>query len=268
MSDFLLWEQRDNIVILTMNQPAARNALGKPEQFQAFVSTCERINADETVSVAILTGAGEAFCAGGNVKDMINRAGMFAGDPMTLRRRYQAGVQRIPMAMEALEVPIIAAVNGPAIGAGCDLACMCDLRIASTKASFGEVFVKLGLIPGDGGCWFLQRAVGYAKAAEMIFTGDPISAREALECGLVSKVVEPEALLDVALALASRIAANSGDAVRMAKRLLREAEHSSLGASLEMAASFQAIAHHGEGHARALHGLRGKVGRPERGGGQ
>lgn len=248
MSDFLLWREEDGIVTLTMNRPEERNALGEEAQYDAIVEACARINADRSLRAAILTGAGPAFCAGGNLKHLLGRSGMFGGDSMEIRRRYRAGIHRIPQAIDRLEVPLIAAVNGPAMGAGCDLACMCDIRIAATTASFGELFVKLGLVPGDGGCWFLQRVVGYAKAAEMVLTGDPVSAEEALACGLVSRVVESDRLLEEAAALARRIAVNSSDAVRMAKSLLRQARDASLDNALELAAAYQAIAHRSEGH--------------------
>jgi len=123
------------------------------------------------------------------------------------------------LALHHLEVPVIAAINGPAIGAGLDLACMCDIRIASETAVFAESFVKLGIIPGDGGAWFLQRIVGLSKAAEMTFTGEPISAADALACGLVSRVVPAAELMDAAFVLAGQIAANPGHQLRMAKRL-------------------------------------------------
>ena len=111
------------------------------------------------------------------------------------RNGYRHGIQQIPLALRRCEVPFIAAVNGPAVGAGCDLAMMCDLRIASTKAFFAESFVQLGIIPGDGGAWFLTRAIGPARAAEMALTGDRVDAATALEWGMVSRVVEPEDLL-------------------------------------------------------------------------
>lgn len=260
MNDFLVWEENDGVVTLTMNRPEERNALGDDAQFSAFVDAFARINASPSIGSVILTGAGSSFCAGGNVKDMINRENMFGGDPMDVRRRYRAGIHRIPLAFEGLEVPIIAAVNGPAMGAGCDLACMCDLRIASEKAAFGEVFVKLGLIPGDGGSWFLQRAVGYSKAAEMILTGDPVDAQEALACGLVLKVTPPALLMDEARKLARRIAKNSPDAVRMAKILLRESRNATLRNALELAAGYQALAHHGEAHGTYLSKLRNPKG--------
>lgn len=248
MNDFLLWDEDDGVVTLTMNRPNERNALGEEGQFLAFETAIARINADPSIRVAILTGAGSSFCAGGNLKDMMGRTGMFGGDSMEVRRRYRAGIHRIPRAIEILEVPLIAAVNGPAMGAGCDLACMCDIRVASTKASFGEIFVKLGLIPGDAGCWFLQRVVGYARAAEMALTGDPVPAETALAWGLVSKVVEPPDLLVEARALARRMAVNPSDSVRMAKSLLHQARDATMDNALEMAAAYQGIAHRSRAH--------------------
>ena len=171
---------------------------------------------------------------------------------MAVRENYRNGIQRIPLAFYRLDVPTIAAVNGPAIGAGCDLACMADIRIASDKASFAESFVKLGLIPGDGGAWLLQRVVGYAKAAEMSFTGDLLDAQQALAIGLVSKVVPAASLLDEARALAERMAANPGQALRMTKRLMREAQTSRLDTVLELSAAYQALTHTSEEHDAAV----------------
>src|SRR3546814_15200222 len=118
------------------------------------------------------------------------REGGGLNDPMpaNTRRNYRNGIQRLPLLFEAIEVPVIAAVNGPAIGAGCDLACMCDIRIAGESAKFAESFVKLGIVPGDGGAWLLPRVVGFSKACEMAFTGDMLDTAQALACGLVSQV--------------------------------------------------------------------------------
>jgi enoyl-CoA hydratase/carnithine racemase len=149
-------------------------------------------------------------------------------------------------------VPSIAAVNGPAVGAGCDLACMCDLRIASTLASFAESFIRVGLIPGDGGAWLLPRIVGMSKAMEMSFTGDPVPADEAQRCGLVSRVVAPEALLSEARALAARIARNPGQVLRFSKRLLREGQQQPLASLLELSAALQVLAHKSPAHAEAV----------------
>ena len=252
MDEFVIYAQQGAVVTLTLNDPDARNALSNQAQWDAVVAACERAQCDESVKCVILTGAGSAFCAGGNVKDMKNKAGIAAGTPYEIRTGYRNGIQRIPLALYNLDVPTIAAVNGAAIGAGCDLACMCDIRIASERAKFAESFVKLGIVPGDGGAWLLPRVVGMSKAAELTFTGDTIDAQQALACGLVSRVVPPASLMAEAKALAERIAANPGPALRMSKRLLREGQHTRLDTLLEMSAAMQALAHHTREHEGAV----------------
>lgn len=252
MTDALLYEQDGGVVTLTINRPEERNALSGDDIFDAFLSAADRINNDNSVRCVILTGAGKAFSAGGNVKHMRDKDGMFAGSPAELRESYRHGIQKIPLAFYNLDVPTIAAVNGPAVGAGCDLTCMCDIRIAGKSALFAESFVKLGIIPGDGGAWFLPRTIGRSRAAELTFTGDMINAETALEWGLVSRVVEDAELMTAARELANRIAANPPHALRMAKKLLREGEHMRLDSLLEMSAAFQALSHHTKDHAEAI----------------
>ena len=251
MSQFLLYQQDGAVVTLTMNQPDVRNALTGNSAVEEFVAACGRISADSSVKAVIVTGAGPVFSSGGNVKDMRR---FFDHDiaPAAIREEYRHGIQRIPLALYNLDVPTIAAVNGPAIGAGCDLTCMCDIRIASEKATFAESFIKVGIVPGDGGAWFLPRVVGMSRAAEMSFTGDALDAAAALACGLVSRVVAHENLMDEARALASRIAKNPGPTLRMTKRLLREGQHMRLESLLEMSAGFQAIAHKTSQHREAV----------------
>ncbi|MFA5496135.1 MAG: crotonase/enoyl-CoA hydratase family protein [Porticoccaceae bacterium] len=251
MNTFLHYQQQGPVAILTMDEAETRNALTGNTAIPEFIAACERINGDTSVRVAILTGNGPAFSAGGNVKTMRKYFDEDM-DPAAIRREYRDGIQRLALALYNLEVPLIAAVNGLAIGAGNDITCMCDIRIASENAAFAESFVKLGIVPGDGGAWLLPRVVGQSKAAEMAFTGDMIKADEALACGLVSKVVPHEQLLDEALALAQRIARNPGEALRMTKRLLREGQTSSYPALLEMSASFQAVAHKSGQHREAV----------------
>lgn len=252
MNGFLQFDKNGPIVTLTMNRPDIRNALSGADAITDIVEACAEISRDLSVRAVILTGAGSAFSSGGNVKTMRENVGRGVGEPALIRYAYKNGIQRVPLAFYNLEVPTIAAVNGPAVGAGNDLACMCDIRIASERASFAESFVKLGIVPGDGGAWLLPRAVGMSKASEMAFTGAPIDAAEALACGLVSQVVPHEQLLDKANELARRIAANPGHALRMTKRLLREGQHTRLETLLEMSASFQALAHHTEQHEEAV----------------
>lgn len=248
----LIVERADHIETWTLNLPESRNAISDPTIVDALCARVAEVNADHEVRAVVLTGAGSAFSAGGNVKDMVDRAGMFGGSPYELRDGYRTGIQRIPRALYHCEVPVIAAVNGPAVGAGCDLAVMCDLRVASTTAWFAESFVQLGIIPGDGGAWLLTKAIGPARAAEMALTGDRVKAEQAAAWGLVNEVVEPEELLPAARALAGRVAKNPPHAVRMAKRLLRESQHQSLESLLELSAAMQALAHHTADHREAL----------------
>lgn len=240
------------IQLWTINLPEAGNAISAPEVIADFEASIDAANRDNAVRAVILTGAGKIFSAGGNVKEMADQRGMFGLDPIDQRRAYIDGIQRIPRAMSRLEVPIIAAVNGAAIGAGCDLAMMCDIRIASERASFAESFVQLGLIPGDGGTWFLPRAVGFSRAAELTFTGDRIDAATALEWGMVSRVVAHDDLIADAHALAERISANPPHALRMAKRLLQESIAGTLESTLSMAAAMQPLAHHDTEHRQRI----------------
>ncbi|MFH1043620.1 MAG: crotonase/enoyl-CoA hydratase family protein [Pseudomonadota bacterium] len=243
MRESVLYQQDGGVVILALNEPTTRNAISTA-MVEALVECTRRINADLSVGCVIVTGGGKGFSSGGNVKQMKERTGLFGGSPVQIRRAYLQGIQRIPLAMYALEAPSIAAVNGAAVGAGCDLAAMCDIRIAGRSAMFAESFLRVGLISGDGGAWFLPRAVGMSKACEMTFTGDFVDADEALRIGLVSKVVDDDKLMDEAKALARRIAAQPVNSLRLTKRLLRDSQHTSLAIALDMASSMQALAQH------------------------
>lgn len=243
----------DGIATITLNRPEMRNPISDMDLIEALLDTLSKMEDDPAVRVAILTGAGPAFSAGGNLKAMRpDSGGLNASLPARTRRNYKSGIQRLPLAFAALEVPVIAAVNGPAIGAGLDLACMCDLRVAGENAKFAESFVKLGIIPGDGGAWLIQRIVGFSKAAELTLTGETIDAAEALRIGLVSQVVPDAELLTAARAMAARIACNPPFAVRMAKRLIWDAQRMDIAGVLEMSAAMQAIAHATKDNAEAV----------------
>jgi enoyl-CoA hydratase/carnithine racemase len=243
MPDLVISHFEAGVQTLTLNMPELRNPISSPAMTQALIDAVNAADSDPLVRVVVLTGAGSAFSSGGDIRDMKPGKGLSDDDPNKTRLNYRRGIQRIPIAFDALEVPVIAAVNGPAIGAGCDLACMCDVRVAGESAKFAESFVKLGIIPGDGGAWFLPQVVGFAKAAEMALTGDAIGAQEALSWGLVTKVVPDDMLKGEARSLAQRIAANPRHSTRMAKRLLREGQDGSLRSVLELSAAMQALAH-------------------------
>ncbi len=248
-------ERQGAVAILTLNRPESLNALGAPGDGDQVRAACEAVNADQSIRAVILTGAGRAFSAGGDVKAMKHREGAFAGGGVGIRDNYRNNIHRVVRSIYGLEVPSIAAVNGAAIGLGCDVACMCDIRIASDTAKFGVTFLKLGLIPGDGGAWLLPRTIGMSRASEMLFTGDVIDARTAGEWGLVSHVVPHEALMDEAMTLAQRIALQPPHALRLAKNLLKHGQNASYDTLMDMSAATQAIAHLTEDHMEGVDAL-------------
>ena len=240
---------------LTINRPDSMNPLGNPGDGDEFASVCQAINRNTATRCVILTGAGRAFSAGGDVKAMRDRTGTFGGSTPAISDGYRENIHIMLRALYALRVPVIAAVNGPAIGLGCDVACLGDIRIASQRAKFGVTFLKLGIIPGDGGTWILPRVIGQARAAELFYTGDVIDAATALDWGLGSRVVAPEALLAEAETLALKIANQPPHALRQAKMLLRQGQQISYDSALELAANTQAMMHTTDDHAEGVAAL-------------
>ena len=245
----------ERVATLTLNRHDVRNALTGTHLIDDIVAIADWVNRTEVVSVLIITGAGSAFSAGGNVKDMAERSGDFAGDVAEVATRYRCGIQRIPLALQQVEIPIIAAVNGAAMGAGFDLANMADIRLASSTATFGETFLNLGLIPGDGGAWFLQRLIGYQQAFELTLSGRIIDAAEAKALGVVLEVVEPAQLMTRAQELAARLARQPAKALRLTKRLMKMAQRMELKDFLDLSASFQGMCHHEPEHLAAVQRL-------------
>ncbi len=252
MSDILRIERDGAIVTLVINRPDMRNPLGEEGDGAAFQAAVADINADRSIRCVVLTGAGSAFSAGGNIKAMQNRESNFAGSPAHVADRYRHGIHQIVKALWGVEVPLIAAVNGPAIGLGNDVACLADIRIASEKAIFGATFLKIGLIPGDGGAWLLPRNIGMSRASELLFTGKTISAQEAAQWGLVSEVVAHEALMPRAYETAAQIVVQSAESLRAAKRLLRHGQSVSFDTLMEMSANAQALMHASDDHIEAV----------------
>jgi enoyl-CoA hydratase/carnithine racemase len=251
MNDSLL--HLDNkVVTLTLNRNDVRNELTGTQLVDDICNTVHWVNNTLEISTLIITGDGKAFCAGGNIKDIRDKKGIFDGNPALISDNYRHSIQRMSLAMHSVEVPVIAAVNGPGIGAGFDLACMCDIRLGTDATRFGETFINLGLIPGDGGAWFLQRLVGYQRAAELTFSGRVINAEEALQLGLLLEIVEAEKLLERATALAADFAAKPPQALRMTKRLMKAAQRLELGDLLDLSASYQANCHYTDDHQRAM----------------
>ena len=242
----------DRVATLILQRDDVRNALTGTALITDILNTVKWVNHNPDVSVLIITGEGKAFSSGGNVSAMRDQSDIFHGKPIAIQDQYRQTIQQIPLILHSSEIPIIAAVNGPAIGAGLDLACMCDIRIASTRAQVSEAFINLGITPGDGGAWFIQRLIGYQKAAELTFTGRLVSAEEALRLGLFLEVVAPAALLPRATELAREIAAKPPQAVRLTKRMMKLAQRLELPEFLDYCACFQAMAHHTSDHLEAV----------------
>ena len=214
MFETIKYETKDGIVLITVNRPQALNALN-PQVLDELYKAFEQFEADENADVAILTGEGRAFVAGADIVAMSTMS--------TLEGR-NLGIKghKLMNYMKNREKPIIAAVNGFALGGGCELAMACDIRVASSKAKFGQPEVGLGIIPGFGGTQRLPRLVGRGMAKYLIFTADTIDAQEALRIGLVEKVVEPDALMDEVCGIAKKISAKAQLAIGLAKSAIND----------------------------------------------
>jgi 2-(1,2-epoxy-1,2-dihydrophenyl)acetyl-CoA isomerase len=251
----LKFERDGAVAMLTIDRAETMNPLGQPGDGEEFAKLCSAINRDLDLRCVILTGAGRAFSAGGDIKAMRDKSGTFGGTAPAISDGYRDNIHLMLRALHSLRVPMIAAVNGPAIGLGCDVACLADIRIAGEKAKFGVTFLKLGIIPGDGGTWILPRVIGMSRAAELFYTGDVIDAEQAAEWGLVSRVVPQDDLLAEARSMAQRIAAMPPHALRQAKMLLRQGQQVSYDTALEMAANTQAMMHTTADHAEGVAAL-------------
>ena len=240
MSDLLV-ERQGPVMLVTLNRPEVKNALHEG-MYAGLAEALDEASRDLEVRAVVLTGAGDAFCSGADTRRMTARTGVFEGNsPPRTRHTYVHGVQKMSAAFYACEAPLIAAVNGAALGLGFDLATHCDIRIAAANASFAEAFVSVGLIPGDGGFWRLPRIVGYSRAVEMTITGRRIDAATAERWGLVSEVVPGGEALNAALKLAEEIAGKPPQTVRLSKKLIRDGMEASLQSALSMGAMAQAL---------------------------
>lgn len=252
--DDLLVEKKNHALWITLNRPEASNAYST-NMVKALVEVLKFADIDNEIRVMIITGAGKNFCAGGDIKAMRGKTGMFAGESNELRETYQSGIQQIPLTVSQLKTPLVAMVNGAAVGAGCDLAAMCDLRVASEDASFAETFAKVGLVPGDGGAFFLTRLIGFGKAMEMFLTCKNVSAGEALKIGLVNQVVLRDELRSKTQELADQLASLPPIALQMTKKAVLHAYQNDVNSHLELMAAYQGITQRSSDHFRALDGM-------------
>ena len=253
----LVIKKNEAVIWITLNRPKFSNSFSD-EMIVDLCKVLREADWDEDIRTIVITGEGKSFCAGGDVKAMEERTGMFAGDPEELRRRYTKGIQQIPLTMESLQTPTVAMINGAAIGAGCDLACMCDIRIGCQHSRFGETFAKLALVPGDGGAFFLQRVIGYAKAMELSLTGRIVEPEEALHLGLLNQLVDQDSLRFETEKMVNSITANSPVAVAMIKKAIRNARTAEITGHLDLVAAFQGITQRTYDHAEGVRALKEK----------
>ncbi len=242
---------------VTLNNPDQMNAI-TTNMINSLTEVLTHADFDKNIRVVVITGKGKNFCAGGDIKAMEEKSGMFAGESNELRSRYQHGIQRIPQCIENLSVPVIAMVNGAAVGAGCDLSMMCDLRVGDNKTKFAETFTRMGLVPGDGGTFFLQRVVGYSKAMQMFLTSKSFEGKEALDFGLLNFLFEDSKMLEETEKLAETVAGLAPVAQRLTKKAMKVSYMHDLQTSLDMLASFQGISQRTSDHFEAIKSFKEK----------
>ncbi len=253
MSDnLLLFEKKGHVAYVTINRPEKRNPLGLAGDGDQFHAMAKRVNDDFDIRCMIMTGAGSAFSAGGDLKAMRDRTGEFGEDNLRLRDHYRSGIHGIIKALWSIEVPIVGAINGPAIGLGGDVASLCDIRLSAASAKYGATFLKIGLLPGDGGAWLLPRIIGWSRAAQLYFTGDVVDATTAREWGLISEIYPDDQLMNEAEKLALKICLQPPQALRMTKRLMREGVNASFDTIMEMSAAMQVLVQRTDDHMEAV----------------
>ena len=242
----------NGVARVTLADPDTRNAITGEEVIEDLLDALHDAETDPDVTVAVIDAEGPAFSSGGNVKDMAAKDGLFSGSPAEMTEKYRETIQQLTRFLATTDLVTIAAVNGPAVGAGFDLVLGCDLRIGSRNARFAHTFIEMGIVPGDGGAWLLPRVVGWQRAIELALTARFITSAEAENYGVLLEVVAEDKLESRVSELAHTIAAKPKPAVVMAKRLLRQARSMDLDGFLELSAALQAIAHTTPEHGSAV----------------
>ena len=240
------------VFVVTLAEPEIRNAITGEDMLEELLDAIHDAETDPDIGVLIIDAEGPAFSSGGNVKDMVEKIGLFEGSPSEIIERYRVTIQQLTRMLATTDLVTIAAVNGPAIGAGFDLVLGCDLRLGTSRASFAHTFIELGIIPGDGGAWLLPRVVGWQRATELAMTARSIDADTAVDWGILLEVVPDSKLSIRVMELALEIASKPRPAVVMAKRLLRQSKNMDLDGFLEYSAALQAVAHTTPEHEAAV----------------
>ena len=248
MSD-ISFDKEGKIAVITLNRPEVRNAF-TIEMVRQWADALEEYRRDDSVDVVVLTGAGQrAFCSG---IDLNALQGMREFKSIKSKSILWDVIHQVAFALERLDKPMICAVNGAALGAGMDMALMCDIRFASENASFAEGYIKFALVPGDGGAYFLPRIVGMAKALELLWTGDLISAQEAKEFGIVNRIISAKELMPRTMEFAERLSNSPKIAIRMIKRAVYQSQNCDLRTALDLISSHMVIVHDTKDHEEAL----------------
>ena len=256
MTDQLKFSVDDGIGRIVLNRPERMNAFTF-EMIDAWRAAIEECRRDDAVKVVIVTGAGAAFCSGGDIVEMGDR---LEQTPEQRKAELFDRIERIPRALEDLDKPVIAAVNGVATGAGMDMALMCDLRYAAQGARFAETYVNVGLVPGAGGAHFLPRLVGVSKALELFWTGDFIDAEEAMRIGIVNKVFPDAEFMTHVEKIARKIAKAPPLTLRMVKRAIYQGMRNDLRTNLDLISSHYAVITATDRHKEAVRSFIAKRG--------
>jgi len=256
----ILLEKKDNITTITLNRPERLNALN-PQMMQELASALDEVEADDETRVLVITGAGRGFCAGADVRGMAGgteRGSRTAASAEELRQGLINSAGKVMPRIHKLQKPTIAMVNGPAVGAGFDLALVCDLRIGSENARFMNAFVRIGLFPGWGGTWLYPRVMGLGKALEYLYTGDFIEAEEAEKLGVLNRLVPADELEKETMALARKIAAGPPISIKLMKLQVYEGLDMDLDTALRIAAACETITLSSEDHREGVAAFREK----------
>lgn len=249
----LEYEVDGNVAVITLNRPARKNAFTL-DMVDRWADVLDDAQHDDTVRAVVLTGAGTSFCSGVDLD-------AFKSDergPLQEKQLLTDRVHRVALAMDRLTKPALAAVNGVAVGAGMDMSLMCDIRFAARSARFSEGYIRVGLVPGDGGCYYLPRIVGTANALRLLWTGDFVGADDALAMGLVSEVHDDDHVLDATLELARQIASRAPVAVEIIKRSVQQGLSHDLSTALDLISSHQAVVLSTEDSAEAFSAFKEK----------
>ena len=245
----IILRKEEHIATITLNRPERMNAVNQQME-RELLAAVEDVAKDDDVRVVVITGAGRAFCSGADVGSVLGGEGETAltGSVEGMRRYLRGGFQKITLTLQKMDKPTIAMVNGAAVGAGCDFAFACDMRVGSERARFRNGFVRIGLIPGAGGTWLYTRLMGLGRGLEFLFTGDILEAEAAEKIGVLNKVVPVEELEKETMELARKIAKGPPIAIQLSKMQAYKALEVDLETALEMAAACQALALATEDH--------------------